>query len=120
MLNGDGDENSKKKKKKKKKSKGLFSSTLFSYIFLTLFCTATTWNSLVTHLMKEMLYMYVYTKSFVACVPVRFFSLLLIFTLLTTSISDFLTANFHVFLPTKFASFVFLFFYFYFYFYLTF
>ena len=52
--------------------------------------------------------MYVYTKSFVACVPVRFFSLLLIFTLLTTSISNFLTANIHVFLPTKFAFFVFL------------
>ena len=55
-----------------------------------------------------MLYMFVHTKSFVACVPVGFFSLLLIFTLLATSISHFLTANFHVFLPTKFAFFVFL------------
>ena len=55
-----------------------------------------------------MLYMFVHTKSFVACVPVRFFSLLLIFALLATSISHFLTANFHVFLPTKFAFFVFL------------
>ena len=99
MLNGDGNENSKKKK----------TAHFFSYlIFLMVFCTATTWNAVVTHLVKEMLFIYVYTKSFVACVPVRFFSLLLIFTLLTTSISDFLTANFHVFLPTKFTYFVFL------------
>ena len=35
-----------------------------------------------------------------------FFSLPLIFTLLAASISHFLTANFHVFLRTKFVSFV--------------
>ena len=53
---------------------------------------------------------YVITQYFVSCVHVRFyFSLPLIFTLLAASISHFLTAalNFHVFLPTKFVSFVF-------------
>ena len=53
---------------------------------------------------------YVPTQYFVSCVYVRFyFSLPLIFTLLAASISHFLTAalNFHVFLPTKFVSFVF-------------
>ena len=52
----------------------------------------------------------VLTQYFVSCVHVRFyFSLPLIFTLLATSISHCLTAalNFHVFLPTKFVSFVF-------------
>ena len=50
------------------------------------------------------------TQYFVSCVRVRFyFSLSLIFALLAASISHFLTAalNFHVFLPTKFVSFVF-------------
>ena len=53
---------------------------------------------------------YVLTQYFVSSVHVRFyFSLPLIFTLLAASISHFLTAalNFHVFLPTKFVSFVF-------------
>ena len=53
---------------------------------------------------------YVLTQYFVSCVFVRFyFSLPLIFTLLAASISHCLTAalNFHVFLPTKFVSFVF-------------
>ena len=53
---------------------------------------------------------YVLTQYFVSCVHVPFyFSLPLIFTLLAASISHFLTAalNFHVFLPTKFVSFVF-------------
>ena len=48
-------------------------------------------------------------QSFVSCVHARFyFSLPLIFTLLAANISHFLTAalNFHVFLPTKFVSFV--------------
>ena len=36
-----------------------------------------------------------------------FYSLLLIFNLLTANISHFLTANFRVFLPTKFVFFVF-------------
>ena len=79
----------------------------FSYFFLDVGLHGYDVNSLVTHLMEEMLYMYVHTNSFVACVPVGFFSLLLIFTFLAISISHFLTANFHVFLPTKFASFVF-------------
>ena len=58
--------------------------------------------------MEELLH--VLTQYFVSCVHVRFyFSLPLIFTLLAASISHFLTAalNFHVFLPTKFVSFVF-------------
>ena len=58
--------------------------------------------------MEELLY--VLTQYFVCCVHVLFyFLLLLIFTFLATSISHFLTAalNFHVFLPTKFVSFVF-------------
>ena len=53
---------------------------------------------------------YLLTQYFVSCVHVRFyFSLPLIFTLLATSISHFLTAalNLDVFLPTKFVSFVF-------------
>ena len=51
---------------------------------------------------------YVVTKIVVACVLVRFFffSLPLIVTSLTASVSHFLTASFHVFLPTKFVSFV--------------
>ena len=58
--------------------------------------------------MEELLY--VLTQYFVSCVHVRFyFSPPLIFTLLAASISHLLTAalNFHVFLATKFASFVF-------------
>ena len=50
---------------------------------------------------------YVLTQYFVSCVHVRFyFSLPLIFTLLASSISHFLTAalNYHVFLPTKLVS----------------
>ena len=46
------------------------------------------------------------TQYFVSCVHVRYyFSLALIYTLLTASISHSLTAalNFHVFLPTKFV-----------------
>ena len=53
---------------------------------------------------------YVLTQYFVSCVHVRYyFSLPLIFTLLAASISHCLTAalNYHVFLPTKFVSFVF-------------
>ena len=52
---------------------------------------------------------YVLTQYFVSCVHVRFyFSLLLIFTFLAARISHCLTAalNFHVFLPTKFVSFI--------------
>ena len=52
---------------------------------------------------------YVLTQYCVSCVLRFYFSLPLIFTLLAASISHCLTAalNFHVFLPTKFASFVF-------------
>ena len=48
-------------------------------------------------------------QCFVSCVLCFYFSLPLIFTLMATSISHCLTAtlNFHVFLPTKFVSFVF-------------
>ena len=49
------------------------------------------------------------TQYFVPCVLRFYFLLPLIFTLLAASISHCLTAalNFHVFLPTKFVSFVF-------------
>ena len=52
---------------------------------------------------------YVLTQYFVSCVLRFYISLALIFTLLAASISHCLTAalNFHVFLPTKFVSFVF-------------
>ena len=52
---------------------------------------------------------YVLTQYFVSCVLLFYFSLPLIFTLLAASVSHCLTAalNFHVFLPTKFVSFVF-------------
>ena len=52
---------------------------------------------------------YVLTQYFVSCVLRFYFSLPLIFTLLAARISHCLTAalNFHVFLPTKFVSFVF-------------
>ena len=53
---------------------------------------------------------YVLTQHFFSCVHVRFyFSLPLIYTLLAASISHCHTSalNFHVFLPTKFVSFVF-------------
>ena len=53
---------------------------------------------------------YVLTQYFVSSVHVRsYFLLPLIFTLLAASISHCLTAtlNFHVFLPTKFVSYVF-------------
>ena len=65
-------------------------------------------SQLHVFLMEEL--SYVLTQYFVSCVHVRFyFSLPLIFTLLAASISHCLTAalNFHVFLPTKFVSFVF-------------
>ena len=74
MLNGVCNENGKNKSKgliSKKKKKLCTCSTLFLYISLTLFCTTTSWNFLLTHLMWEM--SYVLTKSFVACVPVRSF-----------------------------------------------
>ena len=53
--------------------------------------------------------LYVLTQYFVSCVLRFYFSMPLIFTLLAASISHCLTAalNFHVFLPTKFVSFVF-------------
>ena len=65
-------------------------------------------SQLHTIFMEEL--SYVLTQYFVSCVHVRFyFSLPLIFTLLAASISHCLTAalNFHVFLPTKFVSFIF-------------
>ena len=89
------------------------------YLSLPLFCT-TTMLSCRTKMSNFLVTTYFYgfmeelscvlTRYFVSCVHVRFyFSLPLIFTLLAASIiSHFLTAalNFHVFLPTKFISFV--------------
>ena len=74
-------------------------------------CTTKTSNFLVAHYFwRKNRRMCLPMQNFVSCVHVRFyFSLPLIFTLLAASISHFLTAalNFHVFLPTKFVSFVF-------------
>ena len=85
-------------------------------LFLPLFCTTTTLfcgtktsNLLVTHYFYGGIVVCAY-PYFISCVHVRFyFSLPLIFTLLVASISHCLTAalNFHVFLSTKFVSFVF-------------
>ena len=60
----------------KKKKKTLHAQhTFFLYISLMLFCTTTTWNFLVRHLMWEV--SYVLTRNFVARVPdfqyLRFF-----------------------------------------------
>ena len=74
-----------------------------------LFCRTKTSNVLVRHYFCGGI-AYVLTQYIAFCVHVRFyFSLPLIFTLLAASISHCLTAalNFHVFLPTKFVSFVF-------------
>ena len=90
------------------------------YFSLPLFCT-TTMQSCRAKMSNFLVTTYFYgfmeelscvlTQYFVSCVHVRFyFSLPLIFTLLAASIiSHCLTAalNFHVFLPTKFVSFVF-------------
>ena len=79
---------------------------------LPLFCTTTTLScrtKLSNFLVAHYFYGGILTQYFVSYVDVRFyFSLPIIFTLLATSISHCLTAalNFHVFLPTKFFSFV--------------
>ena len=78
----------------------------------TLFCTIKTSNVLVTHYFYGGIVICAYPifcflcSCFIFCF---YFSLSLIFTSLAASISHFLTAalNFHVFLPTKFVSFVF-------------
>ena len=92
-------------------------AALFFLISLPLFCTTTTLfcrtkssNFLVTHYFSGGIVVCRLTKYFVSCVHARFyFSLPLIFTLLHANISHCLPAalNFHVFLPTKFVSFVF-------------
>ena len=63
MLNGEGNKNCKKKKKKKKKSVVDYNVKHSSYTFYG----------------KKVSY-----QRFVACVPVRFFSLPLVFTLLAS------------------------------------
>ena len=77
----------------------------------TLFCTTKTSSVLGTHYFYgEIVVCACLPNIFFCCLHVRFyFSLPLIFTLLAASISHFLTAalNSHVFLPTKFVSFVF-------------
>ena len=87
----------------------------FLYISLPLFCTTTTWNFLVTHFMGKKNVVCTHRRFCSACVPVRFsftaaHFYLAGFSLLTASISHFLTAdiNCHVVFPTKYVSFVFL------------
>ena len=70
---------------------------LFLYISLPLFCMTTTWNF-------QKLPGYTFYGGNVVCVLVHiFFSLLLIFTMVTASISHFLTTakTLHVVPPTK-------------------
>ena len=132
MLNGDGNENGIKINRSNQQKNKLHMQHAFFLISkkkdsnfhvlhsfclsLPLFCTATmlfcrtkSSNSLLHIIFMEEL-SYVLTQYFVPCVHIHFyFSLPLIFTLLTASIFHCLTAalNFHVFLPTKFVSFVF-------------
>ena len=56
MLNREGNANSKKKKKKK----GLISKKQHTFLYnsLPLFCPTKTWDFLVTHLTKEMSYVW--------------------------------------------------------------
>ena len=74
----------------------------------TLFCTTKTSNFLVTHYFYGVLSYVLTILCFLSSCSL-YFSLPLIFTLLTANKSHFLTAvlNFHVFLSTKFVSFVF-------------
>ena len=86
-------------------------STLFCLslaLVFTLFCTTKTSNFLVTHYFYGGLSYVLTILCFLSSCSL-YFSLPLIFNLLTASKSHFLTAalNFHVFLPTKFVSFVF-------------
>ena len=79
------------------RKKQLFTcSPLFLYISLPLFCTTTTWNF-------QKLAGYVLWRKCRTCSCSFFFSLPLIFTLVTARISYFSTAatNFHAVLPTK-------------------
>ena len=132
MLNVDGNENGIKiNRSNQQKNKLHVQHTFFSYqqrktnlhvqhAFLSFFAVVLhDYNAVYVRLKRQtsqlpIIFMeelsYVLTQYFVSCVHVRFyFSLPLIFTLLAVSISHFLTAalNFHVFLPTKFVSFVF-------------
>ena len=86
--------------------KQICTCSMLFFFPLPLFCTTKTSNFLVIF-MEEL--SCVLTQYFLSCVHVRFyFSLPLIFTLLAASISHFFTAplNLHVFLATKFVSFV--------------
>ena len=81
----------------------------FFWTTATLFCRTKSSNALVTHYFYGGIVVCASPQYFVSCVHVRlYFSLLLIFTLLAARISHCLTAalNFHVFLPTKFVSFI--------------
>ena len=118
MLNGDANENGNKINgyNKQKKTNYLHVQHTFLYISLPLFftnampfCTTKTSNFLATH--------YFLWRNCPMCSPkifflsscsLLFFSLPLIFTLLAASISHLSDRRyFHVFLPTKFVSFVF-------------
>ena len=131
MLNGEGNENGIKinRSNQQKRNKLYVQHTFFSSLKKTI-CTCSTLfvflcrcfaqlqrcfvglkpHASQLHIIFVEGLSYELTQYFVSCVHVRFyFSLPLIFTLLTASISHCLTAalNFHVFLPTKFVCFVF-------------
>ena len=75
----------------------------------TLFCTTKTSNFLVTHYFYGEIVVCFYPIFCFQCSCSLLFFTAVHFTLLAASISHFLTAalTFHVFLPTKFVSFVF-------------
>ena len=75
----------------------------------TLFCRTKTSNFLVTHYFCGGIVLCAYPRFCLLCSCSLYFSLPLIFASLAANISRCLTAalNFHVFLPTKFVSFVF-------------
>ena len=120
MLNVDGNENGQKQKennkqkqkpagvigKKKTKKQNIFACVALLLVHFLAVVVAT-WNFRVTRFMEKM--SYVHTKNFVACVPARFFSLPLIFALLSARSSYFIPAVYHVVLPKKFVSFAFFF-----------
>ena len=72
MLNGVGSEKGKTKNIKSNQQKNNFAPAAHFFVHFSAIVVAT-WNLLVTRFMEKMLY--VLTKNFVACVPVRFFFL---------------------------------------------
>ena len=116
MLNGEGNENGIKFNRSNQQKNKLHVQHVFLVFPLpllctttTLFCTTKTSNFLVTHYFYGGIVVCAYPIFCFLCSCSLLFFTPLFFTLLVASISHCLTAalNFHVFLPTKFVSFVF-------------